>query len=121
MRVARWKHLLEEDDDFRRWYDNMARGSETTAKEHTRILYRFLSKHDLTPKRLVEIAKKDRKLVEDLLSDFITSLHKEGKSPGYMENYLKAVRSWLNYNEVRLLRKIKIGNRSATPTSARAE
>jgi len=48
--------------------------------------------------------------------DFVTKLHREGYSPGYIENYLKAVRSWLEFNEVKLVRKIKIGNRNATPT-----
>lgn len=29
---------------------------------------------------------------------------------------MKAVRSWLSYNEIELMRRIKIGNRGATPT-----
>jgi len=116
VRRARWAHYLDEDPNFRRWYDNLARGSEVTAKENARVLARFLKHHDMTPKSLVEFVRKDRRAVEDLLSDFITGLHREGKAPSYMANYLKAVRSWLNYNEIRLLRKIKIGNRSVTPT-----
>jgi len=31
---------------------------------------------------------------------------------------IKAVRSWLNFNEVRLVRRIKIENRNLTPTTA---
>ena len=116
MRVARWAYLLEENPNFRRWYENLARGSEGTARERARVLYRFLRFHDLTPDGLVELAMGDRRGVEDTLSDFVARLHREGKSPGYMENYLKAVRSWLEYNEIRLVRRIKIGNRSATPS-----
>jgi hypothetical protein len=48
-----------------------------------------------------------------MLSDFVDKQIYEEKSPGYVENYLKAVRSWLQYNEVSLVRKIKIGNRGA--------
>jgi integrase len=70
----------------------------------------------MTPRGLVEYAKEDRRGLEDLLSDFITDLHKDKKSPGYMANYLKAVRSWLNYNEIRLVRRIKISKRDSTPT-----
>jgi len=118
LRVARWAHLLEESADFKRWYDNMARGSEVTAKENARILYRFLKHHDMSPRELADIARKDRRKVEDVLMDFVAQLHNEGKAPNYIDNYLKAVRSWLNYNEVRLVRRIKIGNRNATPTIA---
>ena len=70
----------------------------------------------MTPKGIVELAREDRRRVEDMLMDFITRLHLESYAPGYMENYLKSVRSWLEFNEVMLVRKIKIGNRSATPT-----
>jgi hypothetical protein len=118
LRRARWAHLLDENQDFRRWYDNLARGSEGTARERARILYRFLTIHDLTPDGLVAQAKADRRAVEDLLSDFMSKLHREGKAPGYMENYLKAVRSWLTYHDVRLVRRITIGNRHVTPTIA---
>jgi integrase len=70
----------------------------------------------MTPNTLVTLAQQDRRAVEDLLSDFIGTLHHEGKAPGYMENYLKAVRSWLTYNDIRLIRRIKIGNRNLTPS-----
>ena len=116
MRVARWARLLEEDEDFRRCHDNLARGSVYTARSRARVLYRFLRLHGLSPRQLVELAKRDRRRVEDMLSDFVDRLLKEGKAPGYVENYVKAVRSWLEYNEVRLYRKIKVGNTRYTPT-----
>lgn len=115
-RSARWAHLLDEDPVFRRWYENLARGSEWTARGRARDLYRFLRKHDMTPGDLIELSREDRRRAEELLMDFIAGLHAEGYSPGYMENYLKAVTSWLEFNEVRLVRKIKIGNRSKTPS-----
>jgi hypothetical protein len=113
--TAGWRKLLE-DDDVRRWHENLARGSQATAVERARVLYRFLQAHDMTPRALVDLARRDRRRVEDVLSDFVGALLKEGKSPGYVENYLKAVRSWLEYNEIKLVRKIKIGNRADTPT-----
>ena len=116
MKRARWAYLLEKDPNFRRWHDNLARGSLGTARERARILYRFLQDHDMTPAALVDAAKKDRRKVEDLLMDFIAELHEKGYSPGYMENYLKAVRSWLEFNDIRLVRRIKLGNRNSTPT-----
>jgi len=107
---------LEENPDFKRWYDNLARGSEYTAKENARVLYRFLQNSDLTAAGLVESAKEDLRGVEDMLMDFVNDLHEEGYSPNYIHNYLKAVRSWLRFNGVRLVRRIKIGNLDRTPT-----
>jgi len=113
-RRARWAHLLE-DPTFRRWFRNLARGSEATAIERARVLYRFLRAHNLTPQQLVDMAKEDITKVEDMLMDFIDEQLEAGKSPGYVENYL-AVRSWLEFNGIRLVRKIKVGNRNQTPT-----
>jgi hypothetical protein len=35
-RKAQWKYLLDETPDFKRWYDNLAPGSQITANENTR-------------------------------------------------------------------------------------
>ena len=70
LRRARWKYLLDENVNFRRWYENLARGSEGTAQERARVLFRFLTIHEMTPQSLVDLASKDRRQVEDLLSDF---------------------------------------------------
>lgn len=116
MRRAQWAYLLEDNPNFKRWYENLSRGSLGTAKERARVLYRFLKFHDLTPQRLLDLAVEDRPQVEDVLMDFVAKLHNDGKSPGYIENYIKAVRSWLKFNGVELVRSINIGNRKETPT-----
>jgi len=116
MRVARWAYLLEEDEDFGRWYRNLSMGSEYTAKERARVLYRFLVRHEMTPRSFAEFARGDVRKVEDLLMDFVAELHGEGKAPGYIESYLISVKSWLNFNGVRLVRRIKVGNKNHTPT-----
>jgi len=116
LRKARWAYLLEENQNFRRWYNNLAMGSEVTAKERARVLYRFVVKKEMTVDSLVEMGKGNVRDVEDMLMDFVAELHGEGKSPGYIENYLKSVKSWLQFNGIPLVRKIRIGNRGATPT-----
>ncbi len=112
---AKWKDLLE-DDDVRRWYENLARGSELTAVDRARVLHRYLKAHRTTPKGLADLARRDRKAVEDQLQDFIGKLEKEGKAPGYILNYVKSVKSWLDHNEIRLVRKFKVRDAEATPT-----
>lgn len=46
----------------------------------------------------------------------VTDLESERKSPGYIADLIKTVRSWLRYNDVTLTRRIKISNPKATPT-----
>ena len=111
----KWSHLLEEPG-FRRWYDNLSRGSEATALERARLLNRFLVRHDMTPSSLVEMGREDVEAVENLLLDFVSKLHREGKAPSYIRNYIVAIKSWLRFNRILLVRKIKVGNINLTPT-----
>ncbi|GAH19913.1 unnamed protein product, partial [marine sediment metagenome] len=76
------------------------------------MLYRFLKIHDMTPSGLVEMGKEDVEKVEDLLLDFVSELHRGGRAPGYIEHYLTSVKSWLRFNRIELVRRIKIGNRN---------
>lgn len=116
MRKSRWAYLLDENPDFKRWYDDLSRGSEGTAKERARVLYRFLQLIQMTPSSLVELGHTDQRKVEDILMDFVTELHDQGKAPGYIENYIKSVKSWLRFNDINLIRKITISNRGSTPS-----
>jgi len=70
----------------------------------------------LTPKGLVDLGRKNRKRLEDMIEDHITRMESERKSPGYIAGILKGVKSWLVHNEIELKRKVKISNRGATPT-----
>jgi hypothetical protein len=65
---------------------------------------------------LIANAQKDRKAVEDHLMDFVSQQMRDGKSPSYVENYVKAVRTWLEFNDVKLVRRIKIGGTTRTST-----
>ena len=116
MKEAKWKNLLEEYPDFNRFYNNLAINSENTANERLRILYRFLTRFNYTPTSLVETAQKDGRKIENVLMDFTAELSREGKASGYIENYVKAVRTWLGFNGVELKRRINVGNRNEQPT-----
>lgn len=119
-RPPKWVPLLD-DPDVRRWHDQLALGSITTAEERIRVLGRFCEEIGMTPRQLADLGKEDnggRRRAEDLLMDFVARAHRQKLSPGYIENYVKVVKSWLLFNEVALVRKIMIGDRGATPTLA---
>jgi hypothetical protein len=52
----------------------------------------------------------------DLLLDFVSSEERKGRAGSYIESTLKAIKSWLAHNGVRLARRIKIRDAQATPT-----
>jgi hypothetical protein len=116
VKEARWRRWLEEDQEVRLWYENMERGSPVTADETIRVLYRYLSRHNLTPRELVEMARKDLRSLENQFLGFIKIMEKEGKAPNYIQAHMKAVKSYLNHHNIPLTRRFNIKNQGATPT-----
>jgi site-specific recombinase XerC len=55
-------------------------------------------------------------VLDDLLQDQVAKMEQDGLSRGYINEILKAVRSWLNYSVIDMKRKINIANRDVTPT-----
>lgn len=106
---GRHRRLLQ-DPDVKRWYDNIARGSVVTADVRLRRLGVYCENTNTIPKEFAEIGIKNVRDVEDLLLDYVSFLEKKGYAPSYIEDILKALRSWLSFNYVKLVRKIKIKN-----------
>lgn len=113
---ARWYPLYVEDEEFKLWFDNQARGNPSTAVENARVLYRYLKIKDKSLSKLTDEIKADRDRFEKHLVGFVGELEEKGYAPGYIDNYLKALRSWANWQGVKLVRKIKVSNRNHTPT-----
>jgi len=107
---------LLKDQDVARWNRSLTRGSPLTANIALRRLGKACELLSATPKSLVESAKRDMKSFQDSLEDFVSKLEEERKAPGYIQGLVKAVKSWLRYNDVTLTRRIKISNVNATPT-----
>lgn len=102
--------LLLKDPDVKRWYDNVARGSVLTADVRLRRLGVYCENTNTTPVKFARIGVKNVRKVEDLLLDYVSFLEKKEYAPSYIEDILKTLRSWLSFNYVRLVRKIKIRN-----------
>lgn len=106
---SRHKKLLA-DPDVKRWYQNIARGSTMTADVRLRRLGVYCERTRTTPKELAQMGIDSVKNVEDALLDYVSFLERSQYAPSYIEDILKALRSWLSFNYVRLMRKIKIKN-----------
>ena len=111
------KHIaLLMDDDVNRWFTGLQRGSPITAEVSLRRLGKLCELLSTTPKGLIKSAEKDQKGFQNSLDDLVTRLESEEKSPGYILDFLKTLRSWLRYNNITLVRRIKVSNPNATPT-----
>ena len=108
---------LLEDPDVKRWYENLRRGSAQTARERLRVLARLGRHLQATPAQIVELAENGNgRELEDRLMDFLDGQLKAGRTPSYLENYLKAARSWLEFQGLTIRRHIRLGDTKSTPS-----
>ncbi len=114
-RVAKHRVLLE-DATVDRWYKNMARGSQITADVYLRRVGNVCEGHGKTPKDLMAMASNERR---DFLTDLVSAMESRGLAGGYIESTLKAIRSWLTFNNVPWEHRIKVRGAQATPTLAK--
>jgi hypothetical protein len=108
---AKYLHLLD-DQQVRRWHDNVARGSPITADVYLRRLGSFCAENKLTPAVLAAMSSLK---LDNLLMDYVSSKEKQ-YAGSYIESTVKAVKSWLTHNGIELKRKIKIRGASETPS-----
>lgn len=114
-RTSRKDRLLVHPE-IRRWHANLARGSVLTADVRIRRLDAFCEMHDMSPMQLADLGMKDLRSATNLLEDHITWMEDKHYSPGYIEDYVKAVKSWLSHFDVQIRRKLKIRNPDFAPT-----
>ncbi|MGQ9469459.1 MAG: site-specific integrase [Nitrososphaerales archaeon] len=112
---SKYSHLLR-NPTLKRWWMNLERGSPITAEVALRRLGKACELLALNPTQMIDEARENLAGFQDSLEDLVTRLESEGKSPGYVQGILKAIKSWLRYNGITLARRIKIRNSTATPT-----
>jgi hypothetical protein len=108
----KYEQLLA-DKDVGRWFKNLSRGSIITATVYLRRLGAFCQKNKISPKEIIALPQKE---INNLLLDMVSDLAKEGKAGSYISSNLKALKSWLAYNEVEIKVKIKIEGAEDSPT-----
>jgi len=107
------KRLLK-DPQVGRWYDNVSRGSMLTAQAYLRRLGLFCRRWHSTPAGLLE---KEPREIHNLLVDTVTELESKGYAGSYGQAVIKAVKSWLSFNDITLgERRINFTDADDTPT-----
>ncbi|MDG7021828.1 MAG: site-specific integrase [Nitrososphaerota archaeon] len=112
---SKYKHLLE-DEDVRRWYENLEAKSIITATVYLRTMGLYCNLEMTTPKRILAEARS--KAFRDRFTDFIRRMERDGKAGSYIERFKKVVLSWSAYNNLDVKLKVNIKGTSETPTIA---
>ncbi|MCI4327204.1 MAG: site-specific integrase [Thermoplasmata archaeon] len=101
------------DPEIRRWFENVARGSQITADNYLRSLFNFSARTGLTPAQIVKL---DGKAVHRRLLDFVSGEERRGMAGSTIVTYVKAVRSWLAHHGKKVNRPVKIRGAGRSPT-----
>ena len=95
------RFAILDDPDVKRWYNNLAQGSQVTADVFVRRLGAVCDRIGKTPKQLVTIPEEE---LYNILLDFVSSQQKEGYAGTYIAHSLVAVRSWMSHHGIRINR-----------------
>jgi integrase len=110
--------MVDSSDRVDRWHRNVARGSQLYADVSRRRLEAFSRQMETDVEKLLRLPKDAlRRIVED----YLDQERKKGRSGDYIRTTMKAVRSWLAYNELELPKGLKVPNERSHPRVEREE
>jgi len=112
---AKYGYLLE-DEDVRRWFDNLAAKSLLTATVYLRNLGLYCELNGTDPKGILRDA--GSKAFRDRFADFVRRLEREGKAGSYIARFKKVLNSWLAFNGINVKLKVNVRGESDAPTIA---
>ena len=113
---SKYIHLLDYDEDLRRWYDNILQGSRVTAKKNLRRLGYICQKKNISPRKMLELSKADERWSYNFLIDLVKEMTSAGYAGSYIEDSKKVMESWLKHNGHKVIGKIKVKGADSTPT-----
>ena len=102
-----------EDEDIRRWYENLGRGSRATADINIRRLAAFCAAVEITPAGLTRLDARD---IHNRILDFVSVEEKRGVAGSYIVRTIKAAKSWLLHNGIKVDRPVKVRGSNETPS-----
>ena len=108
----RYGYLLK-DRDIARWKHSVDSGSKITGDVYLRRLGSFCAEIGENPQELLKL--KDKALA-NLIDDYVILKEKNGLAGSYIKSTVKAVKSWLLFNGIKLPRQIKVKDADKSPT-----
>ncbi len=108
----KYGYLLK-DKDISRWKHSIDAGSRITGDVYLRRLGSFCTEMGKNPQELLKL--KDKALA-DLIDDYVIMREEKGNAGSYIKSTVKAVKSWLLFNGIKLPRQIKVKDADKSPT-----
>ena len=102
---------LLENDDVRRWYENIRARSNLTAGVYLRGMGFYCKRMGTDPKRILEDARLIKPLQDQFL-DFVRGMERDGKAGAYIARYKKVIHSWTRFNGIEFRSVANIRNES---------
>ncbi|MBX8638688.1 MAG: site-specific integrase [Thermoplasmata archaeon] len=106
-------NALLENKEFRRWYENVARGHESTARNYLRCLGKLCGLVGRSPQEIIKMSQRER---DDMILDYIADREKNGITGASIKVEIKALKSWLRWNDKRINKPIRIKHAGWTTT-----
>jgi hypothetical protein len=95
------------------WHTNLAEGSRLTADIYARRLHRFCEEFNTDPKALAAMNEKE---AYALLIQAVKHYRARGRPGSTIVGYLKPIISWLQFNDVKVTKKVRVDGANQTPT-----
>ncbi len=112
---AKYKGLLN-DEEVKRWFDNLAANSYITATVYLRALGLYCELNGTDREGILKMA--ETKELRDSFSDFVRRLEREGKAGSYIARFKRVLHSWLSYNGLNVRLKVNIRGEHGSPRIA---
>ena len=90
---------LLQNEDIKRWYDNLKAKSPLTAGVYLRGMGFYCNKMNTSPESILEDGKAIKPL-QVQFDSFVRMMEGEGKAGAYIARYKKIIHSWTKYNDV---------------------
>ncbi|MEM4067616.1 MAG: site-specific integrase [Candidatus Micrarchaeaceae archaeon] len=111
---GKYDYLLQ-NNEVKRWSDNIKAGSIITGEVYLRTLGLYCELQNTTPEKIIQDAR-DGKLKNEFM-DFVRNLEKKGKVGSYIIRFKKVLSSWVRFNDISLdLKSVKIKDAFRSPT-----
>ena len=109
---SKYKELLE-NEEIKRWFENLKAKSYLTATVYLRGLGYYCELTGATPDTIIQDPKSG-KLRNDFM-DFVRKMESEGKAGSYIVRYKKVLRSWLGFNGLDFKLNVNIAYENRSP------
>ena len=104
-RRSRYRHLMDEDDNFSSWIENIARGSKVNAEVTLRRTGRVCALFQVTQRDLARMSKGE---AGAFLLRVVSRMEEGGTRSSSIASYVKTLKGWWRFNDLDVTRQVRL-------------